>query len=79
VNGDGSVGKEEFEEVMKENGQEFNQDQTEIFKRKFEQDEKKQVTYEGRCVCVSLRIQRIHSAVDFVEAAKELYQNIKFM
>ena len=54
VNGDGSVGKEEFEQVMKENGQEFNQDQTELFKRKFEQDENKQVTYEGKRVWMFL-------------------------
>lgn len=54
VNGDGSVEKQEFEQVMKENGQEFNQDQTELFKRKFEQDENKQITYEGRRMHVFL-------------------------
>jgi Ca2+-binding EF-hand superfamily protein len=46
LNGDGYVDKQEFEQVMKDKGKELNQDQIDIFNKKFQQDENAKVTYE---------------------------------
>ncbi|CAF3438144.1 unnamed protein product [Rotaria sp. Silwood1] len=46
LSGDGCVDKQEFQQVMKEKGKELNQDQIEIFNKKFQQDENCKVTYE---------------------------------
>ena len=46
VSGDGTVDKQEFDEVMKEKGNELNQDQINIFTKIFEQDANSKVTYE---------------------------------
>lgn len=46
VSHDGTVDKQEFDQVMKEKGEELNQDQINIFIKIFQQDENSQVTYE---------------------------------
>jgi Ca2+-binding EF-hand superfamily protein len=46
LNSDGVVDKQEFDQVMKEKGKELNQDQIDIFNKKFQQDENSKVTYE---------------------------------
>ncbi len=46
VSGDGTVDKQEFDQVMKEKGDELNQDQINIFTKIFEKDENSKVTYE---------------------------------
>ncbi|UJR37950.1 hypothetical protein I4U23_030635 [Adineta vaga] len=46
VSGDGCVDKQEFEQVMKEKGKELNQDQINIFNKKFQEDANCKVTYE---------------------------------
>ncbi len=44
--GDGTVDKQEFDQIMKEKGEELNQDQIGIFNKIFEKDENSKVTYE---------------------------------
>jgi Ca2+-binding EF-hand superfamily protein len=46
LSGDGTVDKQEFDQVMKEKGDELNQDQINIFNKIFQQDENSKVTYE---------------------------------
>jgi hypothetical protein len=46
LNGDGIVDKKEFDQVINEKGKDLNQDQIDIFNKKFQQDEHSQVTYE---------------------------------
>ena len=46
VSGDGVIDKQEFDQVMKERGDELNQDQINIFERVFQQDKNSTVTYE---------------------------------
>ena len=46
---DGAVDKQEFDQVIKEKGDELNQDQISIFTKIFEQDENSKVTYERKC------------------------------
>ncbi len=46
LSSDGVVDKQEFDQVMKEKGKELNQDQIDIFNKKFQQDENSKVTYE---------------------------------
>ncbi|CAF1580679.1 unnamed protein product [Adineta ricciae] len=46
VSGDGCVDKQEFEQVMNEKGKDLNQDQINIFRKLFQQDEHCKVTYE---------------------------------
>ena len=46
LSGDGAVDKQEFDQVMKEKGDELNQDQINIFNKIFQQDENSKVTYE---------------------------------
>ncbi len=43
---DGTVDKQEFDQVMKEKGDKLNQDQINIFNKIFQQDENSKVTYE---------------------------------
>lgn len=46
LSGDGTIDKQEFDQVMKEKGSELNEDQINIFKKIFEKDENSKVTYE---------------------------------
>ena len=80
LSADGTVDQQEFEQVIKERPNEFNVDQTEIFRQKFQQDPTAPVTYEGlrRRFVFSSQPTSTLCILDFVAAAKELYQNLKF-
>ena len=79
VSHDGTVDKQEFDQVMKERGDELNQDQINIFNKIFQQDENSKVTYERKFSTFSFN-HRIDcfEHLEFIAGATEVYKSLQF-
>lgn len=64
MSGDGVVDKQEFDQVIQEKGNDLNQDQINIFTKKFQQDENSKVTYEGIAFFLIIWIIKINECIN---------------